>query len=557
MESAEMTLPGPGPWEYDYSHFAKPLPRYAQDVFCQGYTEGQAIGFGRAGFPVRTMAMRIVDGYPYVQMQPLIGSPADTKLPPRWLFKLVSAVHPVLRQRFRTARAYLEGRRWREDVREWDEVLKPNLVSRLEALSAEDPAALDDAALIGHLERCRAAILEDMHIHFTVNPTVIVPVGRFLGKAEAWTGATAAELLALISWGADTRDPELDALVDAIHTAGCESWLESDGMSAAEVLEALTTAEGPLGGAARAWVARMSVRQLSAGDLSNPTGAEVPELLVENLRRMLSGASQRQRQATDYSGMRDRVPHAHREEFDALLEEARHVHRLRDERCTMLDVWAMGLCRRALLEAGARLVRMGALREREHVLELEHGELVSLMAGGGGPTAAEVAERDRARRSRHADAPRFLGGEPPPPPPADYFPAPVAEMMRSVFRYVDDMNGTMEPESVSQGTVLTGRAASRGRARGSARIVSGPEDFGKVRSGDILVARTTMPSYNGVLPLLAGIVTDYGGALCHAAIVAREYGIPAVVNTRVATTTIPDGALVEIDGDQGSVRVHP
>jgi pyruvate,water dikinase len=64
-----------------------------------------------------------------------------------------------------------------------------------------------------------------------------------------------------------------------------------------------------------------------------------------------------------------------------------------------------------------------------------------------------------------------------------------------------------------------------------------------------------MPSYNGVLPLLSGIVTDFGGALCHAAIVAREYGIPAVVNTRFATSTIADGATIEIDGDKGTVRI--
>ena len=71
----------------------------------------------------------------------------------------------------------------------------------------------------------------------------------------------------------------------------------------------------------------------------------------------------------------------------------------------------------------------------------------------------------------------------------------------------------------------------------------------------MLVTRNTGPSFNVVLPLLGAIVTDRGGQLSHAAIVAREYGIPAVVGTREATTMFPDGALVRVDGDKGIVEL--
>ena len=80
-------------------------------------------------------------------------------------------------------------------------------------------------------------------------------------------------------------------------------------------------------------------------------------------------------------------------------------------------------------------------------------------------------------------------------------------------------------------------------------------DFASLRQGDILVAPITTPTYNAILPLLGGIVTDRGGLLSHPAIVSREYGFPGVVGTRDATVRIPDGALVEIDGDAGTVRV--
>jgi pyruvate,water dikinase len=71
----------------------------------------------------------------------------------------------------------------------------------------------------------------------------------------------------------------------------------------------------------------------------------------------------------------------------------------------------------------------------------------------------------------------------------------------------------------------------------------------------VLVTRNTSPYFNVVLPLLGAIVTDRGGQLCHAAIVAREYGIPGVVGTREATTVIPDGARVRVDGTTGEVTV--
>ena len=90
---------------------------------------------------------------------------------------------------------------------------------------------------------------------------------------------------------------------------------------------------------------------------------------------------------------------------------------------------------------------------------------------------------------------------------------------------------------------------------GPARIINGPEDFNRLQQGDVLVTRNTGPSFNVVLPLLGAIVTDRGGQLSHAAIVAREYGIPAVVGTREATTMFADGARVRVDGDKGVVEL--
>ncbi|MCE5288622.1 MAG: hypothetical protein LLG14_05200, partial [Nocardiaceae bacterium] len=105
-------------------------------------------------------------------------------------------------------------------------------------------------------------------------------------------------------------------------------------------------------------------------------------------------------------------------------------------------------------------------------------------------------------------------------------------------------------------TVLRGLPVSPGTYVGTARIVDSPADFGKIQQGDILVTRATSPYFNVILPLLGAIVTDRGGQLCHAAIVAREFGIPAVVGTREATAKITDGATIEVDSVSGEVRIQ-
>jgi pyruvate,water dikinase len=111
------------------------------------------------------------------------------------------------------------------------------------------------------------------------------------------------------------------------------------------------------------------------------------------------------------------------------------------------------------------------------------------------------------------------------------------------------------PETPNTATVLTGLAVNDGSYEGVARLVDKAEDFGRIKQGDVLVTRMTSPYFNVVLPLLGAIVTDRGGQLCHAAIVAREYGIPGIVGTRDATKTITDGARVRVDGSTGEVHI--
>jgi phosphoenolpyruvate synthase/pyruvate phosphate dikinase len=125
--------------------------------------------------------------------------------------------------------------------------------------------------------------------------------------------------------------------------------------------------------------------------------------------------------------------------------------------------------------------------------------------------------------------------------------------MRAIGAVLSNLFLTSDEDNTA--TVLHGLSVNEGMYEGTARLVDDAADFGRIQQGDVLVTRNTSPYFNVVLPLLGAIVTDRGGQLSHAAIVAREYGIPGVVGTREATTTIPDGARVRVDGTTGEVHV--
>ena len=151
------------------------------------------------------------------------------------------------------------------------------------------------------------------------------------------------------------------------------------------------------------------------------------------------------------------------------------------------------------------------------------------------------------------DAPAFLGPEPKAPPPPEWLPKKAqanARVVATIMREIFDVSAKKAPPKS-----VAGLPVHPGIYEGPVRIINGPQDFNRLQQGDVLVTRTTGPSFNVVLPLLGAIVTDRGGQLSHAAIVAREYGIPGVVGTREATTMFADGARVRVNGDTGVVEL--
>jgi pyruvate,water dikinase len=550
-EQGEFAPPGPGVWEVEATHIGRPISRSMAAIFPAAATEGFREGMARYGMLLECMEFQVVNRFVYTAVR-AVGAPKGAKgPPPKLIFKLVTKLHPEVRKRIRTIAETWETKRWRDDVARWDTKIKPAIIRENTELQNVDLKSLSDAELAQHALRCFDAARRAVTTHHSLNATAMLPLGDFLVHVRDWTGLAPADVLSLfcgssrVSQGATE---ELDALAAAIGAnAGV---LDGD---PAIVVDALLARTDAIGDAARRYLDNAGARTATGYDFSDLTLAEMPDVIVENIKSALSRKSTRDEQATT-DLVRDKVPAQHRAEYDALLEEARFTYRMRDERGYNNDAWANGIARRAILEAGRRLVAKGKLHVAAHAVELTPEELVSMLNGGAGRTADEAAADVHFRLSRTTkDAPRFLGGTPSGPPPPEWLPAPAARAERAVAIVLGEMFAARDHQK--SGTTISGHAASAGEVTGIARLVLDPQDMGRVRKGDVLIARSTAPSYNALLPLLSGIVTDRGGTLSHAAVVAREYGIPAVVGTGNATELIRDGMRVRLDGARGTVEV--
>ncbi|MHB2168005.1 PEP-utilizing enzyme [Alsobacter sp. R-9] len=529
--------PGPGTWLLDAVHMPRPFTRFQAAIHPPNIAIGCREGFSRYGLLVDTLDFRMIHGLGF--------------------FMPVPVGPDVVPARFDAAQQAVARKLWREDLSRWLNEAKPASIRDNLALQAIDPTTLDDSALAAHVDRCIDHLGRMVRQHHSFNAAALLPVGDFIASVAEWTGAAVGEFLAVMRGAAPESAgtcPELEVAVEALKgSAGARAVLGSTA-PAAEILTRLAAEPAPVGPAVKAYLDIVSWRLLDSLDTGDRAVIEAPEVLLEGLRVAVEGRHPGKATSADVARLRERVPAEHRAAFDELLDEARALSRLRDERGLYSDVWAAGITRRALLEAGRRLVDKGRLHEPAHLIEAEPDEIRQILAGTGGPDADTLAERADDRMAlRASDAPPFLGEPPHPPPPLDGLPPAVQRLMRAMGTAIDAIfapSGAQSDERTVRGT-----PASPGRYTGTARLVGGPDDFGRLQRGDVLVTGTTTEAFNLVLPLLGAIVTDNGGLLSHAAIVSREYGIPGVVGCLDATARIQDGATVTVDGTTGEVRL--
>jgi pyruvate,water dikinase len=454
---------------------------------------------------------------------------------------------------------------WREDLKQrlWDQGLTawdhwgPEIECAVERLRAFDPAEADGLDLARHLEDALAVRGRHFMIHpicwFKPQPSFLEAFERVSGLSGDAAEAAAHRLL-------DSVESPMTDLVDRLYALAC----------AARDMPALAPliADPPpdvldrLAAVPQAAAFRTLLTELieAYGErtgrgygfeptIMTPTWRDQPEQVLRLIATYLdpkvvspAAARARAREQRDVrvDALCDACGNAATAaEFRRQLARARRWMAVLDYHNHYIDQVSLGRVRYAVLAAADWLVKCGTLPERDGIFWLLYDEILKELRAG---SPSSLADTIAARQAQHADwatleAPPILGV----PPCALPMRPPVEE--REIERGPRQAGGVM------------GLGASPGRYRGRARLVLDPVDLPALTQGDVLVAMNAAPRWTPFFPILGALVLDEGSLAQHAAATAREYGLPAVIDTRTATRRIADGAWVVVDGTAGTVEI--
>jgi pyruvate,water dikinase len=246
--------------------------------------------------------------------------------------------------------------------------------------------------------------------------------------------------------------------------------------------------------------------------------------------------------------------------YDQMITLAHRVFPYVEGHKFYCEHWYTNLFFNKIREFGVLLAEHGFFPNGEDVFHLTHYELkaaiidlMSSWSGGSAPRGPShwpqiVAERRAAIQvwAKH-DTPPALGKVP------DIIDDPAIVMLWGITR--ETLDRWLSAGTDGNSNEVRGFAASSGVVEGPARIVKSVEEISRLQKGDILVCQVTNPTWAPIFQKIAGAVSDIGGSMSHAAIVAREYGLPAVVGTGSATSRIKDGQRIRVDGARGIVTL--
>jgi pyruvate,water dikinase len=357
----------------------------------------------------------------------------------------------------------------------------------------------------------------------------IEALAAMLAASPALAGEVAAQVAEAShsAQAADVGDAGDDAAIDRVALAGTPG-----GPAFVVALDDFLERHGHLG--------------QNHDDLRNASWSEAPSVLFANLaHRVTTAAAASQARLAEHrhvaaeradaarATLADRPDELAR--FEATLGHALDIGYLTEGHNYWIDRMAQARLRALAMRVGRRLARAGTLARPADVFFLGRDEVAEAVLDGR-PRGDLVRERQAAlEHHRTLTPPRYVGPIPEEPSTGDRFDSGPVEQAAE-----DGLRGT---------------GASAGVARGPARVVLSADDFGRVAPGDIIVCPASNPSWVPVFTIAGGMITNTGGVLSHAAVVAREFGLPAVVGATAATTRIADGRLVELDGTAGTVRL--
>jgi phosphohistidine swiveling domain-containing protein/uncharacterized protein (UPF0147 family) len=285
-------------------------------------------------------------------------------------------------------------------------------------------------------------------------------------------------------------------------------------------------------------------------DFGEPLPSDNPAPFLENCKLYISGEGQNPYERQKFYAERreslvkesfSRIKGLKAKIFRMVLNWAQGLAPLREDGIANMG-YGYPVLRQMAKEIGRRLVEQHALEQPEDIFWMLEDEVAaSVQSLDDNLPLSSFAEAIQLRKATW----RARKSVTPPPQ------LPVKEKYLGINTDVFLAHGTQE------GDTIKGVSGSPGRVTATARVLYGPEDFDKLQKGDVLVASITTPAWTPLFVMASAVVTDIGGPLSHGSIVAREYGIPAVLGTGVATHSISDGQTITVNGNTGEVILVP
>jgi pyruvate,water dikinase len=552
-QTLSRTLPFPVYWDADQDQQSAwepyPLDGHEKDVLlplerdCLAAIESQREETCRFIGADRNGRLAFFNGRPYFSSLPINMKPAELR---------------VRRQ----AMNDLKQRLREQNLTAWD-YWGPEIIKAVERLRAVDLPELPAAALADHLEQARAV----RNRHFMLHPIMwFKPETAYFEAFTKVSGLSGPEAEAVAYRLIEGEENILTRLLETLYTLA-QTARKSAKVSAfvknptPDLSGWLSKQGGPDRRQAEDFLAQLEAFLADYGErngngygsvatVCTPTWGEDPSMVLRLVAAYLDPASESPQMA------RARA-HSEREkqivalcqasddeaaiaEYRRQLAYAQKAYTVLEEHNHYIDQVGAGQLRRAILAAGDYLVRVDILADRDDVFWLSWDELIVALRSG---ESASLEEEIAACKKQHAawqalKPPPFLG------------------LPRGILPKRPPLQDDLTRMAPAEDHVIRGLGASPGRVRGRARVVLDSRSMPDIARGDILVAPNAGPLWTPLLPALAGLVLDGGSLGQHAAVTAREYGVPAVLATRQATRQIPDGVWLVVDGRAGTVEIE-
>ena len=558
----------PGDWTRDAFHEPLPITPFGWVILSEQVLMVLPTVFAEFGVLIDRPEAASIGGWMYNRVVALGAPPPGRRrgrsrpsAPPRWLLAVLMRLHPAIRRRTLAARDAIASDLPATVIRRWTEEWRPEHQEDIQRALALDLASLSDEALATQLDHRLEVVAHPAHAMVAVAWWIVMyELGEVCQELLGWD---TARMLTLLEGTSTTSTEPARQLAHLARLARSKPAIRKLLVRVDETTPArLAGVDAEFARAFSAYVEANGHRAVRY-DVIDPTLAEVPHLLLRLVADQLELEFSPDDVAEDARRRRDQsadearfmlASHAvaDRERFERALTRAREAYPAWEDRVWWTQSVQTALLRYLGLEIGRRLVERGQLATVDDVFFLEAADARSALFDG-----ADRQETTRVRKGRRAWAMVNPGpyryGEPPSgEPPFDLLPAPARFVNQAVMWGIAQFFGN--PGGQEEG-IVAGTAASPGRYTGTVRVVMGEHQFGKIRAGDVVVCPTTSPVWSVVFPSMGALVTDAGGILSHPAIIAREHGIPAVVDTGNATDTLKDGQRVTVDGNTGVVEL--